>query len=92
MLRQAAGYSGKVKIGMDVAASEFMMEDGKYDLNFKNKPNDGSEVKTGCGSSQALQCQLVILHRTVLLPSPWVQTSQVHMHVKRAVHASAPQR
>ena len=46
---QAAGYSGKVKIGMDVAASEFMTEDGKYDLNFKNKPNDGSEVKTGCG-------------------------------------------
>jgi len=45
---QAAGYSGKVKIGMDVAASEFLTEDGKYDLNFKNKPNDGSEVKTGC--------------------------------------------
>lgn len=45
---QAAGYSGKVKIGMDVAASEFLTGDGKYDLNFKNKPNDGSEVKTGC--------------------------------------------
>ncbi len=45
---QAAGYEGKVKIGMDVAASEFMTEDGKYDLNFKNKPNDGSQIKTGC--------------------------------------------
>jgi len=45
---QAAGYSGKVKIGMDVAASEFLTEDGKYDLNFKNQPNDGSEKKTGC--------------------------------------------
>ena len=33
---------------MDVAASEFMTEDGKYDLNFKNKPNDGSQIKTGC--------------------------------------------
>lgn len=44
---QAAGYSGKVKIGMDVAASEFLTEDGKYDLNFKNKPNDGSDVLTG---------------------------------------------
>lgn len=33
---------------MDVAASEFLTDDGKYDLNFKNKPNDGSEVKTGC--------------------------------------------
>ena len=32
-----AGYTGKVKIGMDVAASEFYKE-GKYDLDFKN-PN-----------------------------------------------------
>lgn len=45
---QAAGYSGKVKIGMDVAASEFLTQDNKYDLNFKNQPNDGSDVKTGC--------------------------------------------
>lgn len=37
-----AGYSGKVEIGMDVAASEFY-KDGKYDLDFKNpnsNPND----------------------------------------------------
>ncbi|KAG0251711.1 phosphopyruvate hydratase, partial [Actinomortierella ambigua] len=37
-----AGYTGKVKIGMDVAASEFYRE-GKYDLDFKNadsKPAD----------------------------------------------------
>ena len=39
-----------MKIGMDVAASEFMTEDGKYDLDFKNKPNDGSQVKTGCAT------------------------------------------
>lgn len=32
-----AGYTGKVEIGMDVAASEFY-KDGKYDLDFKN-PN-----------------------------------------------------
>lgn len=31
-----AGYTGKIKIGMDVAASEFFKE-GKYDLDFKNK-------------------------------------------------------
>jgi len=31
-----AGYTGKIKIGMDVAASEFF-KDGKYDLDFKNK-------------------------------------------------------
>ncbi len=37
LLREAidkAGYTGKVKIGMDVAASEFY-NDGKYDLGFK---------------------------------------------------------
>lgn len=42
----AAGYTDKVKIGMDAAASEFLTEDKQYDLNFKNKPNDGSQKKT----------------------------------------------
>ena len=39
---EKAGYTGKIKIGMDVAASEFC-KDGKYDLDFKNpnsNPND----------------------------------------------------
>jgi len=40
-----AGYTGKVKLGMDVAASEFFKE-GKYDLDFKTKNNDGSQLKT----------------------------------------------
>jgi len=31
---------------MDVAASEFYKDDGKYDLDFKNKNNDGSFKKT----------------------------------------------
>ena len=44
---QAAGYTGKVKIGMDVAASEFLTKDGKYDLDFKTSDNDGSQVLTG---------------------------------------------
>jgi len=39
-----AGYTGKVKIGMDVAASEFHKENGNYDLDFKTKDNDGSQV------------------------------------------------
>jgi enolase len=42
-----AGYEGKVKIGMDVAASEFYTEDKMYDLDFKNKESDGSQKKTG---------------------------------------------
>lgn len=42
LLREAiekAGYTGKIKIGMDVAASEFYKE-GKYDLDFKNKDSN----------------------------------------------------
>jgi len=41
-----AGYTDKVKIGMDVAASEFFQENGKYDLDFKTKNNDKSLIKT----------------------------------------------
>ncbi|KAG2257832.1 hypothetical protein Bca52824_077126 [Brassica carinata] len=37
-----AGYTGKVVIGMDVAASEFYTSDNTYDLNFKEENNDGS--------------------------------------------------
>jgi len=36
-----AGYTGKVEIAMDVAASEFF-KDGKYDLDFKNPNSDKS--------------------------------------------------
>ncbi|XP_057951444.1 enolase 1, chloroplastic isoform X1 [Malania oleifera] len=43
---EKAGYTGKIKIGMDVAASEFFTKDGKYDLNFKKQPNDGAHVCT----------------------------------------------
>ncbi|THU66275.1 hypothetical protein C4D60_Mb05t12440 [Musa balbisiana] len=42
---EKAGYTGKIKIGMDVAASEFFL-DGRYDLNFKKQPNDGAFVYT----------------------------------------------
>ncbi|KAJ3085068.1 hypothetical protein HDU96_005603, partial [Phlyctochytrium bullatum] len=41
-----AGYTDKVKIGMDVAASEFY-KDGKYDLDFKNPNSDPSKHLTG---------------------------------------------
>merc|ERR1712023_224340 len=40
-----SGHSAKVKIGTDVAASEFYKEDTKlYDLDFKN-PNSAPEMK-----------------------------------------------
>lgn len=37
-----AGYTGKIEIGMDVAASEFYKE-GQYDLDFKNPASDKSK-------------------------------------------------
>lgn len=39
----------QIKIGMDVAASEFFTKDGKYDLNFKKQPNDGAHVHSAHG-------------------------------------------
>ncbi|CAL5036558.1 unnamed protein product [Urochloa decumbens] len=45
---EKAGYTGKVVIGMDVAASEFFSEkDNTYDLNFKEDNNDGSNKISG---------------------------------------------
>ena len=43
-----AGYEGKVKIGLDVASSEFYKADEKkYDLDFKNPNSDQSKWITG---------------------------------------------
>jgi len=42
-----AGYTGKVKIGMDCAASDFHVKDKeehKYDVHFKNKDKAGKEI------------------------------------------------
>ncbi|KAJ1802945.1 phosphopyruvate hydratase [Coemansia sp. RSA 2599] len=39
---EKAGYTGKITIGMDSAASEFY-KDGKYDLDFKNPESDESK-------------------------------------------------
>jgi len=44
---EKAGYTGKVVIGMDVAASEFYSEDKTYDLNFKEENNNGSQKISG---------------------------------------------
>merc|ERR1719263_1820265 len=43
---QKSGHEGKVKIGTDVAASEFY-KDGKYDLDFKNENSAPEMKKTG---------------------------------------------
>lgn len=44
---EKAGYTGKIEIGMDVAASEFFKGDNIYDLDFKTDNNDGSQKVTG---------------------------------------------
>ncbi|KAM0802859.1 enolase/allergen Asp F 22 [Usnea florida] len=44
---EKAGYTGQVKIAMDVASSEFYNEDAKkYDLDFKNTDSDKSKWVT----------------------------------------------
>ena len=45
---EKAGYTKKIKLGIDAAASEFYEKDiKKYDLDFKNPLNDKSMQKTG---------------------------------------------
>lgn len=44
---EKAGYTGKIQIGMDSAASEFYKDGGKYDLDFKNPNSDPSKWLTG---------------------------------------------
>jgi len=44
---EKAGYTGKIEIGMDVAASEFYKGDNIYDLDFKTDDNDGSQKVDG---------------------------------------------
>ena len=45
-----AGYTGKIKLGMDVAASEFYKKDGNYyDLDFKNPASTSRLSSTELG-------------------------------------------
>jgi enolase len=44
---EMSGYTGKIKVGMDVAAAEFYKAETKlYDLDFKNEKSDGSFALT----------------------------------------------
>jgi len=44
---EKAGYTEEIKIGMDVAASEFCKDGPKYDLDFKNPNSDPKAWLTG---------------------------------------------
>lgn len=44
---EKAGYTGKIKIAMDVASSEFYNEEAnKYDMDFKNSDSDKTKWLT----------------------------------------------
>jgi len=74
LLREAidkAGYTGKVQIGMDVAASEFC-KDGKYDLDFKNPDSKPADYVTS-DQMQALYKSMVDKYPVISIEDPFDQ-------------------
>jgi enolase len=67
-----AGYEKEVKIGMDVAASEFQLENKSYDLDFKTPKNDGKMVLTGAKLAD-LYRDLVTKYPIVSIEDPFEQ-------------------
>lgn len=65
---EKAGYTGKVKLGMDCASSEFY-ENGKYNLNFKGKK---PELKTKEEMTE-LYSQLVKDYPIISIEDPFEQ-------------------
>jgi len=76
LLKQAiadAGYTEQVKIGMDVAASEFHVKsDGTYDLKFKEADNDGSG-KLSPDALLDMYAKFVEEHGVVSIEDPFEQ-------------------
>nr|AIS82610.1 enolase [Haemaphysalis flava] len=66
-----AGYSGKVEIGMDVAASEFY-KDGKYDLDFKN-PNSNPKDYVDKDALKAMYEEFISSYPIVSIEDPFDQ-------------------
>ncbi|XKL65673.1 hypothetical protein PGB90_009093 [Kerria lacca] len=66
-----AGYTGKIEIGMDVAASEFF-KDGLYDLDFKNPKSDKSTYLTVDKLLQ-LYCSFIKEYPIVSIEDPFEQ-------------------
>ncbi len=96
---EKAGFTGKVKIGMDIAASEFITDDKMYDLNFKIQPNDGSDKKT---AAQMLEMynEFVTKYPVVSIEDPFEQddwepattlTAENTCQVRVVRHPSPPQ-
>ncbi|XP_008791284.1 enolase [Phoenix dactylifera] len=73
-----AGYTGKVVIGMDVAASEFYNDKDKtYDLNFKEENNDGSQKISG-DSLKNVYKSFVCEYPIVSIEDPFDQDDWAH--------------
>ncbi|CAD8057341.1 unnamed protein product [Paramecium sonneborni] len=66
-----AGHTGKVDVGMDVAASEFF-DNKTYDLDFKNAKNDGSK-KLNAQQLTELYLKFVSQHPIVSIEDPFDQ-------------------
>ena len=66
-----AGYTGRIEIGMDVAASEFF-KDGKYDLDFKNPKSDKTKWLPS-DKLQALYMEFVKEYPIVSIEDPFDQ-------------------
>ncbi|KAF8057663.1 ENO1 [Scenedesmus sp. PABB004] len=65
----AAGYAGKIKIGIDPASSEFFRGAGCYDLQFKAAANDGSGKRTSAEMIE-LYASLVAKYDIIFLEDP----------------------
>ncbi|CAH0517387.1 unnamed protein product [Peronospora belbahrii] len=70
-----AGYDGKIGIGMDVASSEFLTKDGKYDLDFKTEGS--TELLSGDELSQ-LYKDLVKEFPIISIEDPFDQDDWTH--------------
>ncbi|OWF46701.1 enolase-like [Mizuhopecten yessoensis] len=68
---ELAGYTGKIKIGMDVAASEFY-KDGKYDLDFKTKNGD-DKLKISSDELTAMYMEFIKEYPIVSIEDPFDQ-------------------
>ena len=73
---EKAGYTDEIKIGMDVAASEFCKEGPKYDLDFKNPESDPKSWLTG-SELQSLY-QVGFPRRSDLLSSCFIVMNLTH--------------
>jgi enolase len=73
-----AGYEKEIRIGMDVAASEFLTKEGDYDLDFKNKAaGPRKEVISGAALGK-MYADLVAKYPIVSIEDPFDQDDWKH--------------